>query len=292
MATTVTTPKKNKRPEGVSRRDLLMIPFSHIEVEPDFNLRLNDGDLNELAESIRQNGVKDPLVVQKGKGNKWIVRSGHRRHKALQMLIDSGQDVGKIPCELEKKDLSKEQRIIDMVLYNNGLPFNMLELGFIFDRLRKFNYEAKEIKEKLGIPHINKVYDALKLVDSPKVIRNQIVNDKISTVAVLQIIKECGSGEDGNVDWDKAEKMVTGALKAVDRDHTKIDKEKKTATTRHVRGLRDKTPIQKIFSVVERAEKRPQSYDARKIAFLKELVELLKQKSTEDAIMELVRKKR
>jgi len=282
---------KKKLAEGISRKDLLFIPFNHLEVEKDFNKRIDYGDIEELAESILQNGLKDPLVVQRGKNNKYYVRSGHRRYKAMQLLSERGKEVKKVPCEIEKKDLTPEQRYIDMVIYNDGMAFSMLELGTIFMELENLGFTPKNIQEKLGLKHVNKVYDGLTLARSPKKIHAHITGRKISQPTVLQIIKECSEGTD-KVNWDKVNEMVEGAIKAVQKDPTKNDSPERIATHRHVKGLKVKTPIQRTFSFVERAEKNPDTYDMRKVAFLKEYNQLLKDKAQDKEILELLRKKK
>lgn len=280
--------KKSKHPEGVTRgKETILIPFAKLEVEPDYNKRINYPRIPELVESIRENGVKIPLVVKKS-GDKYIIRGGHRRYKALKTLVDSGFDVGKIPCTPQGKDVSPEQEIVDMFVYNDGEPFSQLEQGLIFDELHKRGYTEKDIQKKLGLSHVNEVYDGLKLAHTPKRIHISIRDNKISSTAVLQIIKDC-KHEDG-VDYEKAMQMVEKAVVMAEKDPTNKSETKK-ATARHVKGLRDKTPIQKMFSAVERAEKKEANFDMRKVVFLREIAELLKKKVTEDDILELLRKK-
>ena len=115
-AITVTKPqsvKKNKFPEGVTRgRESILVPFDKIEIEPNFNKRIVYEAIPELSESIRINGLKNALVVKRTANGTYLLRSGHRRYKALQMLIEAGVQIGKIPCETQGKNISGDQEIV------------------------------------------------------------------------------------------------------------------------------------------------------------------------------------
>ena len=64
--------------------------------------------LKELADSINENGLLEPLVVRKKENGRYEMLSGHRRKKALE-LIGATEAI----CNI--KDLSDEEAIILMV---------------------------------------------------------------------------------------------------------------------------------------------------------------------------------
>ncbi|MFW5780477.1 MAG: ParB/RepB/Spo0J family partition protein [Bacillota bacterium] len=62
------------------------IPLTHIEPNPNQPRKdFNEKALGELAESIREHGIIQPIVV-KNKGNKFLIVAGERRFRAAMML--------------------------------------------------------------------------------------------------------------------------------------------------------------------------------------------------------------
>ena len=82
-----TAPLSPAAPEtGNDRRDFAMVPLERIRLHP-LNLRRELRDLDELADSIRQNGLVEPVVLvpdpePPGDGPRFLLVAGHRRHAA------------------------------------------------------------------------------------------------------------------------------------------------------------------------------------------------------------------
>lgn len=86
------------------------IPLSKIDYGR--NVRVEaDNDIKELARSIDEHDVLNPLLVRPTKNGRFEVICGHRRYRALQ-LVANGGDIF-VPCEvradIEEKDLLKVQ---------------------------------------------------------------------------------------------------------------------------------------------------------------------------------------
>ncbi len=82
-------PKKAKntpvlKPKDPSRDEqAMLLPLSMIR--PAKNIREKLEDIESLAESIRANGLLQPLIVCK-RGGQFVLVAGQRRYKALQLL--------------------------------------------------------------------------------------------------------------------------------------------------------------------------------------------------------------
>ena len=67
-----------------------MIEKISLDLIDDFNnhpFKVNDDEsLKELADSINENGLLEPLVVRKKENGRYEMLSGHRRKKALQLI--------------------------------------------------------------------------------------------------------------------------------------------------------------------------------------------------------------
>ena len=89
-----------------------MIEKISLELIDDFNNHpfkvIEDESLKELADSINENGLLEPLVVRRKEDGRYEMLSGHRRKKALK-LIGTTEAI----CNI--KNLSDEEAIILMV---------------------------------------------------------------------------------------------------------------------------------------------------------------------------------
>ena len=89
-----------------------MIEKISLDLIDDFNNHpfkvVEDESLKELADSINENGLLEPLVVRRKERERFELLSGHRRKKALE-LIGATEAI----CNI--KDLSDEEAIILMV---------------------------------------------------------------------------------------------------------------------------------------------------------------------------------
>ena len=89
-----------------------MIEKISLDLIDDFNNHpfkvVEDESLKELADSINENGLLEPLVVRRKENERYEMLSGHRRKKALE-LIGTTEAI----CNI--KDLSDEEATILMV---------------------------------------------------------------------------------------------------------------------------------------------------------------------------------
>lgn len=173
----------------VKKADVWKVPFSQIEIEPDNNIRkeANYGDIPELAESIRENGV---LVAMRGyrKGDKFIPTDGHRRSAACQLLLDEGIDII-IPFIIEAKGTNLEQRVIDMFITNSGKQLEPLDMAEGIRRLINYGWKEKQIAVKLGKSegYVRKLNS---LNSAPKKFINLIESGVISSTFAISLISD------------------------------------------------------------------------------------------------------
>ncbi len=88
----------------------------HAFAENPFHVTENT-DMEMLVDSIRNNGILDPLIVRPDSSGKYEIISGHRRfHASKKLGLES------VPCIVS--DMTQEQAIITLVdtnLYRDGL---------------------------------------------------------------------------------------------------------------------------------------------------------------------------
>ena len=89
------------------------IPLSEIDDFPDHPYRvLDDEDMEDLMESIKERGVITPAMVRKKDDGRYEIISGHRRKRACERL-------GLLALRCEVKDVSRDEAIILMVDSNS-----------------------------------------------------------------------------------------------------------------------------------------------------------------------------
>ena len=103
------------------------------KIDYGMNVRVeNDKDIKELAKSIEEHDVLQPLVVRPKAGGRYEVVCGHRRYRALQTI---GGDVF-VPCEV-RADI-KDEDILKIQLEENiqRKQMSAFELMEAIERLR------------------------------------------------------------------------------------------------------------------------------------------------------------
>lgn len=210
------------------RKDLWLIDPRLLTLEKGFNTRTDFGDLEELKNSILENGVKIPLRGYKVRGEeKYVVNDGHRRYMAVMMAIKEGNDIARVPFISEDKK-SMEERLFEILLSNDGKPLTSLELGETYLRLKKIGYNATEIAKKVG-KSTTHILDMIEVAESNKGVKDAINEGYVSATMVSEVKK---SFEDKQEADDTIETIVQikkeeGTGKVVRKDLKGIIKEKK-----------------------------------------------------------------
>ena len=95
--------------DDLKREKVRVVPISNIEDFPDHPFQVKDDEsMAQLVESIRMNGVLNPVIALKIDDNHYQLISGHRRKHACILL-----GIDRIP--LIGRELSKEEAVIEMV---------------------------------------------------------------------------------------------------------------------------------------------------------------------------------
>lgn len=117
------------------------IPISEIDEFPDHPFKvLMDEDMEQLVESIKQNGVMTPATVRLKEDGRYELISGHRRKKACEL---AGLET--LKCEV--KELTRDEAIIIMVESN-------LQRSTILPSEKAFAYKMRleAMKRQAGRP--------------------------------------------------------------------------------------------------------------------------------------------
>lgn len=206
----------------IKKSDIFKVPFLLLEIVDGLNIRKELGNIPELAESIRENGLKVPLRGYRN-GEKICVVDGHRRYAAMKLLHEQGVDVI-ASVILETRGTNEEQRIIDMVLTNDGKKLEPLELSEAIRRLIAYEYTELEIAKRFGKSpsYINRLNS---LNSAPQKLRKAIEKGKVSATLAMDMIagkrldELMEKLEAGEALADSKEESIAPALKKITNKH-------------------------------------------------------------------------
>jgi ParB/RepB/Spo0J family partition protein len=170
------------------RTDLFKVDPRRLTLREGLNPREDYGDIDTLVDSIMRNGIKTPLKVIKSR-DKYIVVDGHRRFKAIQIILKKSPDMLQYVPVIKLEPQAEDMLMIEMLASNDGKPFNVLELGEIYRRLISFGWDYKMIAEKIGWSP--QYQQNLKTIGgfSP-VLKQLIVEKNLSVVFIMKLVRE------------------------------------------------------------------------------------------------------
>src|SRR5437868_3658359 len=197
-----------------------IIPISMIEANPD-QPRTQLGNIEELAASIREKGVLEPILVRSIGPNRYQIISGERRFRAATL---AGLD--EIPAiELDVDDKEQlEIALIENIQRKDLTPFEEAE-GF-YALQQKFGYTHEKIAHVIGKSRTT-ITETLSINDIPDRIRAMCREAGISNKSVLVQIARAGNEQA----MEHALRRV--AAGEVSRDDLRKKPEKKAGRPKH-----------------------------------------------------------
>jgi ParB family chromosome partitioning protein len=165
-----------------------ILPISMVEPNPD-QPRTSLGNIEELAASIREKGVLEPILVRAVAPNRYQIISGERRFRAASL---AGLDeIPAIELDVDEKE-QLEIALIENIQRKDLTPFEEAE-GFLALQ-QKFDYTHEKISQVIGKSRTT-VTETLMINEIPDRIRVMCREVGISNKSVLVQIARAG-GED------------------------------------------------------------------------------------------------
>lgn len=168
--TTATSPQAQATTGGTS-----LIPIEFIEANP-FQPRshFDQQQLDDLAASIKQHGVIQPITVRRVSKDKYQLISGERRWKASQMA-----GLTEVPAYVR---VANDQSMLEMALIENTHREDLdpIEISIGYQRLlEECGLTQEDLSDKVGRDR-STVSNFLRLLKLPPVIQLAIREKKIS----------------------------------------------------------------------------------------------------------------
>jgi len=193
--TEISTDKREKSVPLVGQTHAIAI--SEIETNP-FQPRIefNQEKLHELAASIEQLGIIQPITVRKLQENKYQLISGERRFRASQLA-----GLKKIPSFVR---IANDQEMLEMALVENiqREDLNPIEVALSYQRLiNEVKLTQEECSERVG-RNRSTVTNFLRLLKLPSEIQKGLSNGEISTGHARALISVQNSDTQINIYHD------------------------------------------------------------------------------------------
>ncbi|HEX5013912.1 MAG TPA: ParB/RepB/Spo0J family partition protein [Candidatus Limnocylindrales bacterium] len=161
-----------------------VIPVDNIEPNPDQPRMVFDPDaLHELAASIREHGVLQPILVRPLGANRYQLVAGERRWRASR---EAGLET--VPALVE--DLDDEAALEIAIIENlQREDLSPLEEATMYDRMiHDHGYSIRKLAEKLGKDK-GYVENRLRLADAPEEIRDLVSVRKDTLSHAYELLK-------------------------------------------------------------------------------------------------------
>jgi len=197
-----------------------------------------DGEhLKELAESIRQNGVLQPIVVRRVE-NRYELILGERRLRAAKLA-------GRATIPAIVRDVDDADSLRHALMENlQREDLNPMEEARGYQALKDgFGLTVGDIGEMIG-KNRSTVANSLRLLNLPDVVKTLIVEGKLTAGHARALLSI--EGEAAQIEW--ARKIVSDSLTVREIEHSAPGK----ARVKKRRGLRKISPqIQAIEEAIE-----------------------------------------
>ena len=255
-----------------------VIPVDNIESNPQQPRMIFDPDaLNELAASIREHGVLQPILVRPLGANRYQLVAGERRWRAsreaglvsIPALVEELDDDTALEIaiieNLQREDLSplEEATMYDRMVRDHGYSIRKLaeklgkDKGYVENRLRLAD-APEEIRELVSVRKdtLSHAYELLKVTDEKKRRRlaARVASGELSLVKLRERIEGRPARSRPDEEIGEGIEIDTGTLDLTNGNGAHDDEAAWTGTPKATADLRDDSLVQARHSLTDAVE--------------------------------------
>ena len=179
---------------NISTERIEEIPIEKIKIKSNIRKEYKDGDIEEMAKTIKEKGLLQPITVVKSDDGFYEIIFGHRRYKGMVFLNKSEPDnYLKVKCIVkEKKDFDQDE-ITEIQLIENiqreDLTASEMKEALLYFKQKGLAY--KEIAEKIGKSegYVKNLFMSINILNENKELNELVKSHAGVTLADLQEIK-------------------------------------------------------------------------------------------------------
>jgi ParB family chromosome partitioning protein len=158
--------------DQVAGHQLVEVDLSKIEANPDQPRKhFNQSKLEELALSLKEHGLVQPIIVKKLPNQNYQIIAGERRWRASKLA-----GIDKIPVIIRDQLKTTQSNDLASLIENvQREDLNPVELAYSFDRMtRIYGFTQDALAQKLGISRVH-VANTLRLLKLPDDVKEMLV---------------------------------------------------------------------------------------------------------------------
>lgn len=168
--------------------EVVKIPIDKIVIREGFNVRSDYGNLEELADSILENGQTVPGRVDVLEDGTFALVDGHRRFEAHKILKERGFESYFIAIVNNKKT-TEEQRILQMFTTQDNKPLAAHEVAELISRLVNLGHDQVSVAKKIGKTP-SYVSQMLNFANETPEIKKMVADGLVKVSTVLKVQKD------------------------------------------------------------------------------------------------------
>lgn len=186
----------------VKSANVYEVMVEDLQVLEDFNPRIRNADLDAHIESLTHlilaNGfLRDkPLAViaaLKGKKPVFYITDGHCRFEAVKRAIERGSQIESLPVVVKDQSTTMEDLAAEFAFSNHTRKLTPLEKAVVCKRLVTAGWSYAKIGDRLQLTG-EYVGQLMKIIGSPRAVRDAVQNGQLSMRAALELLREHGDG--------------------------------------------------------------------------------------------------
>jgi len=229
-----------------ARSGLAEIPLDLLHPNPEQpRRRFDDTALAELASSIAQHGVLQPLLVSEDGANGYVVIAGERRWRAARAA-----GLRTVPAVIRERLGARDELALALVENLQRRDLSPLEEARAFEHLRsEHGLSQAEIADQVGMDR-STVANSLRLLRLPEEIQEFVESGRLSAGhgrALLGL-----PDDESRLEW--ARRAVAEGLSVRDLEAAAADRKEKTGGRRARRARNAKDP--NLFAAEEKLSLR------------------------------------
>ncbi len=214
--------KTNKKmiPDDITNTDkVVLIKLTSLERDKSQPRKaFNEDALNDLADSIRKNGIIEPLIVTK-KDDYFEIVAGERRWRAAKIA-----GLKEVPCLV--KEFTEQEKVEVQIIENlQREDLNPIEEALAYKRLiEEFHLKQDDVAERVG-KNRTTITNTMRLLNLSPQVQEMLIEDKLTQGHARALL----AVEDENLQFEMAQKVFDERLsvREIEKEVKALNKPKK-----------------------------------------------------------------
>ncbi len=169
------------------------VPLSAITTDPDQPRKtFSAASLAELANSIDQNGLVQPISIREVQPGAFYVIAGERRYRAHQLL---GRET--VPARVLPRSNIGEIRVLQLIENSQRVDVSPLEEAVAYQRLLdQEGWTVDELAKRLGINQPWRITERTNLLRLPEKLQNLLASGNLTQSQATELVRLSPRGQD------------------------------------------------------------------------------------------------